>query len=487
MNHEQGSYRQILKSTSIVGLATGATILFAVARMKILAVLLGPIGVGLFGLFGALVATASAIAGMGISSSGTRHLAAAEGEEAKRRARAALWTAAIPLAVAGALAIWLARAPLAEHVVGAPEEADSVGLLGIAVALTVIGSAQLVELQAFRLIRGLSFAKVLGAGLGTIAVAWCAWAWGIAGLAAAAIAVPLAAFLATEPFRRRLPHWRWRGLSTATLAPEWRSLIGQGAVIMASTIMAQLVQLGVRAVIANRTGLDAAGLYQAAWAISSTNAALVLGAMAADYFPRVSAAARNPGETSAILNQQLHVALLLAAPLTLLTIVVAEPLIRFLYTGDFVAVAQLLRWQVAGDFVKLASWAIGFVLIARKAMVGYFLLEALFSAVYLSGVLLLLPRLALEGVGIAYLLSYLSASASAVAILGFGHGITVSRGNLALGVTVLAVAVALILLFPFYPVAAVGLGALGCLALSIYGAAEISRATGLRRTSQKKD
>ena len=71
------SYKQIIKSTSIMGGSTAITIVLRIIRMKVLAVLLGPSGVGIIGIFDSITGLVNSLAGMGIGSSGIRQIAEA--------------------------------------------------------------------------------------------------------------------------------------------------------------------------------------------------------------------------------------------------------------------------------------------------------------------------------------------------------------------------------------------------------------------------
>src|ERR1700754_2120152 len=75
----QQSYLQILKTTALIGGSSVITILFSIVRNKAMAVLLGPQGVGLLGLFNSIADLAQTIAGMGIQDSGVRQIAEAAG------------------------------------------------------------------------------------------------------------------------------------------------------------------------------------------------------------------------------------------------------------------------------------------------------------------------------------------------------------------------------------------------------------------------
>ena len=71
---KDGSYRQILRSSSIIGGASVINIVVGLLRIKVAAVLFGPSGVGLIGLLTNLASTASAVAGLGFGNVGTRQI-----------------------------------------------------------------------------------------------------------------------------------------------------------------------------------------------------------------------------------------------------------------------------------------------------------------------------------------------------------------------------------------------------------------------------
>ena len=64
------SHRQIFRSSAIIGGATVINIVIGIVKVKVLAVLLGPAGVGLMGLYQNIVGLAPTLAGGGLGTSG---------------------------------------------------------------------------------------------------------------------------------------------------------------------------------------------------------------------------------------------------------------------------------------------------------------------------------------------------------------------------------------------------------------------------------
>src|SRR5262245_22322164 len=82
---EKHSYRQILKSSAMIGGSSLMNIGIGIVRTKAMALLLGPAGFGLAGLYGSISELALTIAGLGVNSSGVRQIAEAAGSEDEER------------------------------------------------------------------------------------------------------------------------------------------------------------------------------------------------------------------------------------------------------------------------------------------------------------------------------------------------------------------------------------------------------------------
>src|SRR5665213_2035233 len=132
MTETSASYRRILKSSSIIGGASFLNIIIGLLRTKVLAVLLGPAGVGLVSLYRGLQTTASGVATMGLDTVGTRQIAEANAREDARAlavARRALFWATLVLGITGAAVVWCFRSLLARIVLGSTAHANVVGWL----------------------------------------------------------------------------------------------------------------------------------------------------------------------------------------------------------------------------------------------------------------------------------------------------------------------------------------------------------------------
>jgi PST family polysaccharide transporter len=382
------SHRQIFRSSAIIGGASAISMLIGIVKVKVLAVLLGPAGVGLMGLYQNIVSMASTLAGCGLADSGVRQLAASSGEAATLAiVRRTLWLSNLILGLAGAVVLWLMREPVSLWVFGDVAHAREVGWLGLGVLLTLVAGSQTALLQGLRRIGDLARVNVIsasfGAAVGMLQVYWL----GESGVLWFVLTAPAASTLAAAFYAARLPKPHaphdWQAIGG-----QWQAMLRLGIPLMAAGLLTLATQLAARSIIVRELGLEASGYFQAAWAISMTYIGLVLGAMGSDYYPRLTAAIDDHAKVRRMVNEQAELALLLAGPVLLSMITLASWVIHLLYAADFAPAAALLRWQVLGDILKVASWPMGFILLAQGRGGMFIGTQLAWNAAYLGTIVL---------------------------------------------------------------------------------------------------
>src|SRR5205807_5724974 len=136
-----------------MGGSTVANIAVNVVRAKAIALLLGPAGVGLVGLYGSILNLTHSVAGMGINQSGVRQIAEAAGSgETRRVARTAavLRRTSMFLGVVGAASLAVFCRQVSQWTFGSREFAAPVALLPLAVLFTSISDGQAALIHGVR-------------------------------------------------------------------------------------------------------------------------------------------------------------------------------------------------------------------------------------------------------------------------------------------------------------------------------------------------
>jgi len=149
----------------------------------------------------------------------------------------------------------------------------------------------------------------------------------------------------------------------------------------------------VRIIVLRELGVDSAGLYQAAWVIGGLYIGFILQAMGTDFYPRLAAVAHDDEECTRLVNEQTLVGVLIAGPGVLATLTLTPIVITLLYSNEFSASVEALRWICLGMSLRVITWPMGFIVVARG-------LQRLFIAIDLSCTL---AHVALAWVGVRYL------------------------------------------------------------------------------------
>lgn len=390
---DASSYGQILKSSAIVGGASAFTVAISVIRIKILALLLGPAGVGLVGLYSSILELTQSIAGMGINSSGVRQIARAAGtgdqEQISRTAAVLRWTALL-LGVFGAVGLVAFARPIALLTFNNGTLAIPVALLSVAVFFRVVSDGQAALIQGTRRIADLAQIAVVSSLAGTAVGLLFVYVYGENGIVPMLLSIAGATLLCSWWYRRRiiLPQ---AAADLSQVRREASALLKLGFAFMASAVLTTTAAYAIRTLLATGVGLEAAGLYQSAWALGGLYIGFILQAMGSDFYPRLTAVAERNEECNRLVNEQAQVGLLLAGPGVVGTLTLAPLVVAVFYSGKFGGAVEPLRWMCIGMALRVIAWPMGYIVLAKGAR-GVFLATELAASVVHVGLAVFLVR-----------------------------------------------------------------------------------------------
>lgn len=409
MTDEGKSYRQILRSTSIIGGASVLNILISLIRTKVAAEFLGPVGIGLIGLFNNLIGTVANVVSLGFGPVGTRQIAEGAGREdaiAVAVARKSLFWGTVVLAAVGATVFWLLRDIFAIHILKDASLAGDVGWLALGVGLNVAAISQSALLNGLRRIGDLAWVSVLSALLSTVLGIPALLLWGQSGLLAYLLLTPIASFVVGYVYVVRLPKSVSAPTSFFILVRQCCTMARLGMAFMLAGLAVTVANLIVRTLVQRELGSVALGYFEAAWMISMTYMGFVLRAMGADYYPRLTSVIHNHAAVNKLVNEQTEVALLLAGPVFLAVLGLAPWVITLLYSSQFTEAIGVLRWQVLGDILKVAGWPMGVIILAAGDGRNYLFAEVFAVFVFVFFVWIGLPYMGLSVTGFGFFAMY---------------------------------------------------------------------------------
>jgi antigen flippase len=390
-------FARILRSSALMGGAQVIVLAAAFVRAKAIAVILGASGIGLIGIFNAFSGNVASFAGWGLGTSGVRLIAGAP-DEMKAAKVAAVRRMGWVLSLLGLALALLLFWPVASSTFASSQYATELAIVAFAVPCIIASSAWSALLQASGKVASLAKVQIAGALAGLLLGLPAIFFWGTIGIAISilfAAAVP--AFVLWRAARAECQLSAGLSAESADLG----RLVKLGGALMLVGWLGQLSAYVVRLAIVRYEGLDAAGYYQAAFAISGSLPGFVFAAMGADFFPRV-AAAGDEEEARKITEKQIQAGLLLGLPLIMALLTLGKLSLRLLYANGFDAAIPLLTWMTWGVFLRLITWPLGFWLLARGSSRLVVVLEALAAAVATLLPVLLLPRFGLVSASVAF-------------------------------------------------------------------------------------
>ena len=188
----------------------------------------------------------------------------------------------------------------------------------------------------------------------------------------------------------------------------------------------------LRVFVTREFGVDGAGQFQAANAISMVYVGFVLQAMGTDFYPRLTAVADDNRRCNKLVNEQAEISILLALPGVLATLAFAPWVIHFFYSSKFDIAGQILCWQVAGMFLRVLSWPMGFIVLAKGRAAVLFWTDLAAYSVYVALGWFGLKLFGLPGTGMAFLGLYIFHWCMIFAVVRRMSGFSWSSANLRL-------------------------------------------------------
>jgi polysaccharide transporter, PST family len=398
----------IVRAGFYSAIATGARLLAALVVIKLVAWFAGPEGVGKLGQFTSLMSLLAVLAGGGISAGIVKYVAEYR-HDPQRLARllaAALWYALCASILMGCLALLFSR-QLAQWLLDDPRYAGLIRVLAVAQLGIALVNYILAVINGFMDVRRLALIQVLGSLLSIVMVIWLArWLHLYGALLALIVsqllwlAVGLPAWWRSPYFQRSMLRLRFDREMTLRLAAF-------SVMTLTAALVSPLVNIAVRDHLALQLGWEQVGYWQAVSKVSDAYLLFLTAAINIYYLPKLAAIRERAALVAELRNAYRYI-LPVVVVLAAAVYVLREWVTRLLFSADFAPANALYGPQLAGDVVKIASFILSYVMLA-KAMTRLFVIsECVFAASYLALVYVFTAHFGLVGAMYAFAANYLA-------------------------------------------------------------------------------
>jgi len=379
LKEDKKSYQSVLKATSLFGGVQIISIIITIIRSKIIALLLGPEGVGISNLLSRPLQLITTATQLGLDKSAVKEISSQNKEKG-----------GVPLKIIAVLKkmVWITAS------------------LG-AVAMVVFSSVLSEFTQGLRKLDFLAKATIYGSVLGLLLVIPLYFFLGLEGILPAIIASSGAIFLFAYIYAKKVVDKQLPSIKKEDILSTGRPMVKLGMALSFSSIIGLLVAYLILVFIRVQEGEVASGYYAAAMVIINTYVGLIFNAMATDYYPRLAAICDDLQSIIKTVFEQSFVATLLITPIIICFITFAPTMITVLYSGAFEPAILIVKWSILGMLFKTVSWSMGYVIIAKGDAKLFVKTSIVFNTLLLLLNIMGYYAFNLEGLGISLLVYYI--------------------------------------------------------------------------------
>ncbi len=367
MSANKSSYQQILRTTSIYGGVQFFTILIAVVRTKLIAIFIGPAGMGIIALLNSTLSVISSISGFGIETSAVKNISEDyKNNDLKTVSKTIQIIKKIVFftGIFGMLLTILFSKTLSIFTFGDTSQTFSFVFLAITVLFKQLSSGQLAILQGLREIKKLAKANLYGNLFGLLFSVPLYYFLRIDAIIPTIIIASLSALIFAVYYSNKIKTEKEK-VSNAFLLSEGKSILKLGFMLTISSVLTLLSTYLVQIYIGKNGGLEQVGFYNAGFTLLNSYVGIIFTVMSTDYFPKLASVNTDNQKVRESVLQQAFISMIIITPIIVLFLTFVSVIIPILYTANFNAVIPMVCFGILGMLFRAVSWAMGFILIAK--------------------------------------------------------------------------------------------------------------------------
>lgn len=409
MSETQHSYRQILKATSIFGGVQVFQILIAIIRSKFVAILLGPSGMGIVGLFNSTIDVINQFSKLGLDTSAVKDIAVAHNSGKPERIQMVISSLRRLVWLTGLLGslLTIILSPLLSRLVFDSDEYTMAFVwLSSVLLFKQLTTGQMAILQGIRKLNYLAKANLYASFAGLLVTIPLYYFFRLDAIVPVLIISSLMGLAFSWYFSKQL-ELKSIKISNAAAFSEGKEMLKLGLMLSLRGLITMAAAYSIQLFVSHSGGVEQVGFYVAGFVIVNSYVGMVFGAMQTDYFPKLSGIANDPDKLRAAVLEQAVIAVLLITPIIVVFLTLAPTAIVLLYSEKFLPITMLVSWGMFGTLFKAVSWSMGYVILAKGDSKLFIKTAILFNSIFVTMLVLGYYFYGLLGVGIGFFIYYI--------------------------------------------------------------------------------
>ena len=405
----RNSASSILKSIGLFGGVKLFQIIIDIIRTKIVAVLLGPVGMGVFGLLTSGTSMVNALTGFGLHTSSVRDVAKAYETHDDNNIGTIIYVLrklVLFTGILGTFSIIVLSPLLSELSFGNKDYTWAFILVSITALFSQLQIGQIVLMQGTFHYRYMANSSVIGSVVGLIITSPLYYFWGVKAIVPVIILTSLSGLIISKFYADKIDYKRV-SLPRKDIIRIGKAMLILGLAVALTGVVGTGQTYILRSFLSKFGGLADVGLFTAGMAIASQYINVILQSLGSDYAPRIAALSNDLESFNIAVNRQIKLMVIIVLPFIVPFVVFIRELTILLYSTKFLEITEMIEWIMVGMFFRTISWCMSYTIVAMGRPKTFFLNETI-AAVY--SLLLYMVGFywwRFTGIGIAFCCQYL--------------------------------------------------------------------------------
>lgn len=395
-----------LISTSILtAISTIIKVISGFIINKLIAVYIGPTGLAMVGQFQNFIAIIKTISTGGIEQGVIKYTSEYKDKYKKAKLLStALFITFISSLIIGIVLIIFSDT-LSKNILNSLEFSNIFNLFGFTIILYSLNALMLAILNGHQEIKKFTIVNISGSIISLLFTSLLLFFYHLEGALFALILNQSILFFLTLRF---VVKSNWFNIKLFTLGIEKDSAIKLGKFTFMALISAMavpMVLLFIRDYIGSNIGWNEAGYWQGIYYISTMYLLIVTTSLGVYYLPKLSEIEDRKELKREILNGYIiimPIVIILALTIYLLR----ETIVNIAFSDKFMPMLELFKWQLIGDVIKIASWLLSYLMLAKAMTKTFVITEIIFGLIFATLSVIFLNIFGLVGVTYAFALNY---------------------------------------------------------------------------------
>lgn len=389
-------------------------IFFAIIRSKIIAVLLGPTGIGIASLIQTPINLITTFTASGTDRSAIRNISSASNNKESKNTTLevinSLQFLTILLSIFGGILMFCFSKQLSYWSFDNYQYNTWFKILSLVIPCILITNSNLAILRGFQKTKHLAKFTISNSVISVVIAAIIYFMYGLDGIPIVIFLVALVQLILSFYFTQNLTQFH-KGVQ---LLKDYRITIARdiltiGFFLSLGTILALATSYLLRIYIRENGNLAQVGLYSAGFTIIHTYFGAFFIALSNDYYPRLASLLGNRKEVFVLVNNQTSVTTLILGPALILFIGFINPIVIILYGKEFLGIREMLITGGIGIIFKACSYTLGMIFTAQGNTKIILRTEIVTNISLIIFSILLYQHFSISGLGVAFIFSNFSA------------------------------------------------------------------------------